>query len=112
MVGAGLLLPASGANAAGGSSATTAKKKLAKLNSQVDQLANKYNKAKTQLDAAKKRLATLNNEIATEKPQYQNLRVRVAQMATTPPSSPPRTPARRWRTCRPSPNSPRTEARR
>ena len=33
------------------------------------------------MDATKKRLATLNNEIATEKPQYQNLRVRVAQMA-------------------------------
>jgi cell wall-associated NlpC family hydrolase len=81
LVGAGLLLPASSANAAGGSSAAATKKKLEKLNSEVDQLANKYNKSTTQLDAAKKRLAALNNEVATEKPQYQNLRARVAQMA-------------------------------
>lgn len=81
MISASLLLPASGANAATGSSTVTAKKKLEKLNSQVDKLANKYDKANTQLGAAKKRLASLNNEIATEKPQYQNLRVRVAQMA-------------------------------
>jgi cell wall-associated NlpC family hydrolase len=78
MVSAALLLPASGADAATGSSA---KQKLEKLNSQVDKLANEYDKAKTKLDAAKKRLAAINNEIATEKPQYQNLRVRVAQMA-------------------------------
>jgi cell wall-associated NlpC family hydrolase len=81
MVSAALLLPASGANAAAGSSAVAAKKKLEKLNSQVDKLANQYDKATTQLDAAKKQLAAINNEVATEKPQYQNLRVRVAQMA-------------------------------
>jgi peptidoglycan DL-endopeptidase CwlO len=81
MVSAALLLPASGAGAAAGSSAVSAKKKLEKLNSQVDKLANQYDKAKTKLDAAKKQLAAINNEIATEKPKYQNLRVRVAQMA-------------------------------
>jgi cell wall-associated NlpC family hydrolase len=81
VVSVALLLPASGANAAAESSAVAAKKKLDKLNSQVDKLANKYDKAKTKLDAAKKRLAAINNEIATEKPQYQNLRVRVAQAA-------------------------------
>lgn len=81
LVSAALLLPASGANATGGSSAATAKKKLDKLNSQVDQLANQYDKAKTQLDAAKKRLAAINGQMKTEKSQYQNLRVRVAQMA-------------------------------
>ncbi|GAA4620479.1 C40 family peptidase [Actinoallomurus vinaceus] len=80
-VSAALLLPSSGANAATGSSAATAKKKLEKLNSQVDILANKYDKAKTQLDAAKKHLSAINNEVATEKPRYQNLRIRVAQMA-------------------------------
>ncbi|GLY77097.1 hypothetical protein Airi01_053640 [Actinoallomurus iriomotensis] len=81
MVSAALLLPASGANATGGSSAATAKKKLDKLNSQVDELANQYDKAETQLAAAKKHLAVINKQLKTEKPQYQNLRVRVAQMA-------------------------------
>ena len=80
-VSAALLLPVSGANAASGSSAVAAKKKLEKLNSQVDKLANQYDKSKTQLDAAKKRLGVINNEVATEKPQYQNLRLRVAQTA-------------------------------
>ncbi|WP_433177166.1 NlpC/P60 family protein [Actinoallomurus sp. CA-150999] len=78
---AALLLPASSAYAATKPSPTAAKNKLDKLNSQVDKLANKYDKAKTQLDAAKKRLSVINNQIATEKPNYQNLRVRVAQMA-------------------------------
>jgi peptidoglycan DL-endopeptidase CwlO len=77
-VSAALLLPASGATAATGSSA---REKLDKLNSQVDKLANQYDKAKTRLDAAKKRLAAVNKQVATEKPQYQNLRTRVAQMA-------------------------------
>jgi peptidoglycan DL-endopeptidase CwlO len=81
MVSAALLLPASGANATSASSAATAKKKLDKLNSQVDKLANKYNKSKTQLDAAKKQLSAINNEVDTEKPLYQHLRSQVAQMA-------------------------------
>jgi cell wall-associated NlpC family hydrolase len=80
-VSAALLLPASDANAAAKPSAAAAKKELDKLNSQVDKLANQYDKAKTGLDAAKKRLAAINNEVATEEPQYQNLRVRVARMA-------------------------------
>ncbi|WP_460335217.1 C40 family peptidase [Actinoallomurus acanthiterrae] len=78
---AALLLPASSAYAATKPSAAATKNKLDKLNSQVDKLANQYDKAKTQLDAAKKRLSAINNQIATEKPNYQNLRVRVAQMA-------------------------------
>lgn len=82
-VSAALLLPASDANATPKPSATSVKKELEKLNSQVDQLANRYDKAKTQLDAAKKRLAVINKEVTTEKPQYQNLRVRVAQMAVS-----------------------------
>lgn len=81
MASAALLLPVSAANAATGSSAATTKKKLERLNSQVDKLANQYDKATTQLAAAKKRLAAINKQVATEKPQYQNLRVRVAQMA-------------------------------
>ncbi|MFB9832555.1 C40 family peptidase [Actinoallomurus acaciae] len=80
LVSAALLLPASGASAAG-SSAATARKKLDKLNSQVDKLANQYDKAETELTAAKKHLAAINKQLKTEQPQYQSLRVRVAQMA-------------------------------
>lgn len=80
-VGAGLFLPASGANAADTPSASAVKRELEKLNQKVDQLANHYNKAKTELAAAKKRLAVANNELTTEQTQYQSLRVRVAQIA-------------------------------
>lgn len=78
---AALLLPASGANAAPKPSAAAAKKKLEKLNSQVDIIANKYNKAKVQLDAAKKRLTAIKDQVTTEKSQYEDLRVRAAQVA-------------------------------
>lgn len=80
-VSAALLLPSGGASAAARPSAAATKKKLDALNSKVDKLANQYDKSKTQLDAAKKRLAAINNEVTAEKPQYQNLRARVAQMA-------------------------------
>src|SRR3954469_25873097 len=76
-----LLFPATEANAEPKPSAATTKKKLAKLNSQVDHLVNQYDKTKTGLDAAKKRLTTINREVAAEQEQQRALRVRVAQIA-------------------------------
>ena len=80
-VAAALILPTAGADASPKPSAAAAKKELTKLNSQVDQLVNKYNKAKTRLDSAKKQLQTLNSQVAAEQRVYQDLHTRVAQIA-------------------------------
>jgi cell wall-associated NlpC family hydrolase len=79
---AALLVAATGAEAAPKPSAATAKKKLEKLNSQVDKLVDRYNKAKSQLDAAKKELKALNAQVAAEERTYQGMHTRVAQIAT------------------------------
>jgi cell wall-associated NlpC family hydrolase len=77
-----LLAPAPSADAAPKPSASAAKKKLEKLNSQVDKLVNKYDKAKSQLDAAKKELQALNGQVTAEERTYQGMHTRVAQIAT------------------------------
>ncbi len=80
-VAAAVLLPTAGADATPKPSVAAAKKELTKLNSQVDKLVNRYNKAKTQLDATKKQLKTLNTETAAEQRVYQGLHAQVAQIA-------------------------------
>lgn len=80
-VAAALLLPTTAAEATPKPSVAAAKKELKKLNSQVDKLVDRYNKAKTQLDAAKKRLNALNKQVTAEQRVYQALHARVAQIA-------------------------------
>jgi cell wall-associated NlpC family hydrolase len=77
-----LLSPAPSADAAPKPSVAATKKKLEKLNSQVDKLVDKYNKSKSQLDAAKKELKVLNGQVAAEQRTYQGMHTRVAQIAT------------------------------
>src|SRR5262245_6940395 len=83
---AGLTVPASPAEAkpkptTAASSLEAAKKQLATLNDQVDQLANQYNKAKEDWKAAQSRLKALNSSVTNERATYEQLHVRVAQLA-------------------------------
>jgi cell wall-associated NlpC family hydrolase len=80
---AGLSLPAVPAEAKPSPSLSTAKKQLAGLNDQVDQLANQYNKAIADWKAAKSRLAALNSSVTAERKTFEGLHVRVAQLAAT-----------------------------
>jgi peptidoglycan DL-endopeptidase CwlO len=83
VVTAALLVPATNADAAPKPSVATAKKKLKKLNSQVDKLVDDYNKAKSQLGAATKELKILNRQVAAEQRTYRDLHTRVAQIAAS-----------------------------
>ena len=78
---AALLSPAPSADAAPKPSVAATKKKLAKLNSQVDKLVDKYNKAKSQLDAAKKEVKALNGQVAAEQRTYDSMHTRMARIA-------------------------------
>jgi len=78
---AGLSAPATPAHADPGQSLMAAKKQLAKLNDQVDQLANEYNKAVANYKAAKGRVAALSKSVQAERKTFQQLRTRVAQLA-------------------------------
>ena len=80
-VAAALLLPTAAAEATPKPSVAAAKKELKKLNSQVDKLVDRYNKAKTQLDATKKQLNVLNKQVTAEQHVYEGLHARVAQIA-------------------------------
>lgn len=80
---AALVLPAASAEAKPKQTLSQAKAKLDKLNSQVDQLDNKYNKAKGDWQAASLKLKVLNKSLAQENQQYQQLRGRVAQIAAS-----------------------------
>ena len=80
-VAAAFLLPSTAADASTKPSVAAAKNELAKLNSQVDELVDRYDKAKIQLDAAKKQTQTLNNEVAAEQRVYQRMHARVAHIA-------------------------------
>jgi cell wall-associated NlpC family hydrolase len=64
-----------------GASLEQAKKQLAKLNEQVDQLANQYNKAKEDWKAAQSRLKALNSSVTAERATFEQLHIRVAQLA-------------------------------
>lgn len=78
---AGLVLPAPAAEATSGSSLSEAKKELAQLNDKVDHLANLFNKAKEDWKAAKSRLGALNSSVTAERATFEQLHVRVAQLA-------------------------------
>jgi cell wall-associated NlpC family hydrolase len=79
---AALVLPAGPAVASKPTLKET-KAKLAKLNSQVDHLDNAFNKVKDQRQAAKKKLDALNKSVAEDKKTYEQMRVRVAQLAAS-----------------------------
>jgi cell wall-associated NlpC family hydrolase len=78
---AGLVMPATTAEAKPTPSLSAAKKQLAQLNDQVDQLANQYNKAKENWKAAKSRLGALDSGVTSERATFQQLHIRVAQLA-------------------------------
>jgi cell wall-associated NlpC family hydrolase len=78
---AGLVMPASAAEATPGSSLSAAKKQLAQLNDQVDRLANQYNKAKENWKAAKSRQNALQASVTAERAMFEQLHARVAQLA-------------------------------
>jgi peptidoglycan DL-endopeptidase CwlO len=76
-----LTVPVLPAQAAPKPSLKESEAKLKKLNSQVDHQDNVYNKAKEQRQAAKKKLDALNKSVAQDQKTYEQLRVRVAQLA-------------------------------
>ncbi|WP_141952230.1 C40 family peptidase [Actinoallomurus bryophytorum] len=78
---AGLVMPATVAEAKPTPSLSAAKKQLVQLNDQVDKLGNQYNKAKEDWQAAQSRLKALNSSVTTEKATFEQLHVRVAQLA-------------------------------
>ena len=80
---AALVLPAVPAAAKPQPSLKESKAKLEKLNSQVDHQDNIYNKAKEGRQAAKKKLDALNKAVSQDKKTYEQLRVRVAQLAAS-----------------------------
>ncbi|HZE32243.1 MAG TPA: NlpC/P60 family protein [Actinoallomurus sp.] len=80
---AALVLPAVPAEAKPQPSLKESKAKLEKLNSQVDHQDNIYNKAKEQRQAAKKKLDALNKAVSQDQKTYEQLRVRVAQLAAS-----------------------------
>jgi cell wall-associated NlpC family hydrolase len=78
---AGLVMPATTAEAKPTPSLSAAKKQLAQLNDQVDALANQYNKAKENWKAAKSRLGALDSSVTSERATFEQLHIRVAQLA-------------------------------
>lgn len=64
-------------------SLTGAKQQLAALNNQVDQLTNQYNKAKSELTAAQGRVKALNKSVTVERKKFNQLHLRVAQLANS-----------------------------
>src|SRR3569833_2937644 len=80
-VAAGLVLPATPAEAKPTPSLSAAKQQLARLNDQADQLANQYNKSRENWKAAQSRLKALNSSVTTERRTFDQLHVRVAQLA-------------------------------
>jgi cell wall-associated NlpC family hydrolase len=78
---AALVLPAVPAEAKPQPSLKESKAKLEKLNSQVDHQDNIYNKAKEERQAAKKKLDALNKSVAQGQKTYEQLRIRVVQLA-------------------------------
>jgi cell wall-associated NlpC family hydrolase len=80
---AGLVMPATAAEAKPTPSLSEAKQQLAQLNDQVDSLANRYNKAKEDWKAAQSRLKALNSSVTDERATFEQLHTRVAQLAAT-----------------------------
>ena len=77
------VLPAGVATAEPKPSAAEVKKKLQKLNEQVDQLVEKYNKYRDDQTLAKRTLAAKNRQVKAEKATFDQLRQHVAEMAAT-----------------------------
>jgi cell wall-associated NlpC family hydrolase len=77
------LLPSTGGEASAEPAAAAARKELTKLNSRVDRLVDRYDKAKTLLEAAKKQSEALSDEVAAEQRVYRGMHARVAQIAAT-----------------------------
>ncbi|MCO5985672.1 NlpC/P60 family protein [Actinoallomurus spadix] len=80
---AAVVLPAGTAEAKPKQTLSQAKARLTKLNSQVDHLANDYNKAKERWSAADKQVKALNASVKQQRKSWAALRVRVAQMAAS-----------------------------
>jgi len=80
---AALVLPAVPAEAKPKGSLKENQAKLKKLNSQVDHEDNAYNKVREERQAAQKKLTALNKSVAQDKKTYEQLRVRVAQLAAS-----------------------------
>ncbi|GAA3985509.1 C40 family peptidase [Actinomadura viridis] len=78
---ASLALPASVAYADPAPSAAEARKKLTKLNEQVEQLVEKYNQVDEQLKVAKKKWKATQKAGKEEQATYDQLRTKIAQMA-------------------------------
>jgi peptidoglycan DL-endopeptidase CwlO len=78
---AGLVMPATAAEAKPTPSLSAAKKQLTQLNDQVDKLGNQYNKAKEDWQAAQSRLKALKSSVTTEQATFAQLHIRVAQLA-------------------------------
>jgi cell wall-associated NlpC family hydrolase len=78
---AALVLPAVPAGAKPQPSVKESQAKLRKLNSQVDHQDDSYNKAKEERQAAKKKLDALNKSVSDDKKTYEQLRIRVVQLA-------------------------------
>ena len=80
---AAMALPAVHAEAKPKPTLKESQAKLKKLNSQVDHQDNDYNKVREQRKAAQKKLSALSKSVADDKKTYEQLRVRVAQLAAT-----------------------------
>ncbi|HEX6470328.1 MAG TPA: NlpC/P60 family protein [Streptosporangiaceae bacterium] len=77
------VLPTSVAGAEPKPSVAELKKKLQKLNEQVDQLVEKYNKLRDDLTLAKRTLAAKNRQVKAEQATFAGLRQQVAEMAAS-----------------------------
>lgn len=77
------VLPAGIATAEPQPSAAEARKKLQKLNEQVDQLVEKYNQYRDDQKLAKRTLAAKNHQVKAEQATFDQLRQQIAEMAAT-----------------------------
>jgi cell wall-associated NlpC family hydrolase len=60
-----------------------ARRKVQKLNEEVDRIVERYNKATVDLKAAQRRLQAINKSVARERKAFQALRGRLAQLAAS-----------------------------
>lgn len=78
-VGAAVLVPA--LPAAAEPSPAQVRRKIEKLNEDVERIVERYNKATVDLKAARKRLKTVNKSVAREQATFRKLRERLAELA-------------------------------
>jgi len=77
------VLPAGIATAEPKPSAAEARKKLQKLNEQVDQLVEKFNKLRDDQKLAKRTMAAKNRQVKAERATFDQLHQQIAEMAAT-----------------------------